>query len=67
MSEYTDTLQSLENDYEAQLLNEFYNQEKIHWKPVSNQEKKLQLQKIRDNYYSVKKAINQKLKDKVND
>ncbi len=34
--------QNLENDYEAQLLNDFYNQE--------NENKKEKLEKIKDNY-----------------
>ena len=34
--------QSLENDYEAQLLNDFYNQE--------NENKKEKLEKIKNNY-----------------
>lgn len=35
--------QNIENDYEAQQLNEFYNQE-------DNKSKKEKLEKIRDNY-----------------
>ena len=65
MSDYTDLLQAIENDYEAQLLNEYFNQEKIHWEPVSNKKKKLE--EIREKYYQTRKMIKQKIKGKVND
>ena len=65
MSDYTDLLQAIENDYEAQLLNEYFNQEKIHWEPVSN--KKNKLEEIREKYYQTRKMIKQKIKGKVND
>lgn len=57
--------QNIENDYEAQLLNEFYNQEKIYLESVSNKKKKLE--EIRDKYYQMRKMIKQKIKGKVND
>ena len=51
MKNYIDTLQALENDYEAERLNEFYNQEQIEWKPVAKSQKRIQLEKIRNTYY----------------
>lgn len=51
--------QNIENDYEAQQLNEFYNQE--------NEDKKDKLQKIRNNYYLQKIISIKKMKEKVND
>lgn len=51
--------QNIENEYEAQQLNEFYNQE--------NEDKKDKLQKIRDNYYLQKIISIKKMKEKVND
>ena len=51
--------QNLENDYEAQLLNEFYNQE--------NEFKKEKLKKVRNNYYKQKTIIQNKIKEKLND
>lgn len=60
MKEYTDNLQALENDYEAERLNEFYNQEQIEWKPVAKSQKRIQLEKIRENYYKIKTMIKQK-------
>lgn len=58
MKNYIDTLQALENDYEAQQLNEFYNQE-------DNEVKKEKLKKIRDDYYSKKIIVSTKLKEKM--
>ena len=40
---YEKSHKDLENDYESQQLNEFYNQE-------DNKEKKEKLEKVRDNY-----------------
>ena len=51
--------QNLENDYEAQLLNEFYNQE--------NESKKEKLKKVRNTYYKQKTIIQNKIKEKLND
>ena len=51
--------QNIENEYEAQQLNEFYNQE--------NEDKKDKLQKIRNNYYLQKIISNKKMKEKVHD
>lgn len=48
----TDLLQALDNDYEAQLLNEFYNQE--------NESKKEKLQKIKDKYKQNKLQLSKK-------
>ena len=52
------TMQNIENDYEAQQLNEFYNQE-------DNEAKKEKLKKIRDDYYSKKIIVSIKLKEKM--
>ena len=52
------TYKDLENDYEAQQLNEFYNQE-------DNKAKKEKLKKIRDNYYLKKIIVSNKLKEKT--
>ena len=52
------TNKDLENDYEAQQLNEFYNQE-------DNKAKKEKLKKIRDNYYLKKIIVSTKLKEKM--
>jgi len=46
------TLQKIENEYEAQQLNEFYNQE--------NEEKRKKLEKIRNKYYKQKIILKQK-------
>lgn len=51
--------QNIENEYEAQQLNEFYNQE--------NEDKKDKLQKIRNNYYLQKIISIKKMKEKVHD
>ena len=51
--------QNIENEYEAQQLNEFYNQE--------NEDKKDKLQKIRNNYYLQKIISIKKMKEKIND
>ena len=48
--------QNIENEYEAQQLNEFYNQE--------NEDKKNKLQKIRNNYYLQKIISIKKMKEK---
>ena len=66
MSNYIDLLQALENDYEAQLLNEFYNQENIHWKPVSNISKLKKLKEIRKNYRLKQLFIKRKMKENIN-
>lgn len=58
MKNYSKLVQSLENDYEAQQLNEFYNQE-------DNEVKKEKLKKIRDDYYSKKIIVSTKLKEKT--
>ena len=47
---------SIENDYEAQLLNEFYSQE--------NEGKKKKLEKIRDNYHLQQTILKLKQKEK---
>lgn len=52
------TYKDLENDHEAQQLNEFYNQE-------DNEAKKEKLKKIRDDYYSKKIIVSTKLKEKM--
>ena len=59
MKNYLKLVQSLENDYEAQQLNEFYNQE-------DNKAKKEKLKKIRDNYFLKKIIVLYKLKEKIN-
>lgn len=66
MKNYIDTLQALENDYEAERLNEFYDQEQIEWKPVAKSQKRIQLEKIRKNYYKVKTMITKKEKINAN-
>ena len=58
MKNYSKLVQSLENDYEAQQLNEFYNHE-------DNEAKKEKLKKIRDDYYSKKIIVSIKLKEKM--
>lgn len=58
MKNYLKLVQSLENDYEAQQLNEFYNQE-------DNKAKKEKLKKIRDDYYLKKIIVSTKLKEKM--
>lgn len=67
MKNYTDTLQALENDYEAERLNEFYDQEQIEWKPVAKSQKRIQLEKIRNTYYLKRTILQQNLKGKSND
>ena len=64
---YIDTLQALENDYEAERLNEFYNQERIEWKPVAKSQKRIQLEKIRNTYYLKRTILQQNIKGKSND
>ena len=58
MKNYSKLIQSLENDYEAQQLNEFYNQE-------DTEAKKEKLKKIRDDDYSKKIIVSTKLKEKM--
>ena len=58
MKNYSKLVQSLENDYEAKQLNDFYNQE-------DNEAKKEKLKKIRDDYYSKKIIVSTKLKEKM--
>ena len=58
MKNYSKLIQSLENDYEAQQLNEFYNQE-------DTEAKKEKLKKIPDDYYSKKIIVSTKLKEKM--
>lgn len=58
MKNYLKLAQSLENDYEAQQLNEFYNQE-------DNKAEKEKLKKIRDDYYLKKIIVSTKLKEKM--
>ena len=67
MKNYIDTLQALENDYEAERLNEFYNQERIEWKPVAKSQKQIQLEKIRNTYYLKRTILQQNIKGKSND
>lgn len=67
MKNYIDTLQALENDYEAERLNEFYNQERIEWKPVAKSQKRIQLEKIRNTYYLKRTILQQNIKGKSND
>lgn len=67
MKNYIDTLQALENDYEAERLNEFYNQEQIEWKPVAKSQKRIQLEKIRNTYYLKRTVLQQNIKGKSND
>lgn len=67
MKNYIDTLQALENDYEAEKLNEFYNQEQIEWKPVAKSQKRIQLEKIRNTYYLKRTILQQNIKGKSND
>lgn len=67
MKNYIDTLQALENDYEAERLNEFYNQERIAWKPVAKSQKRIQLEKIRNTYYLKRTILQQNIKGKLND
>lgn len=57
MKNYSKLVQSLENEYEAQQLNDFYNQEEIEWKPITKSQKQIKLEKIRKNYYKFKKFI----------
>ena len=61
---YFKIMQNIENDYEAQQLNEFYDQERIEWKPVAKSQKRIQLEKIRENYYKIKTMITKKGKNK---
>ena len=67
MKNYIDTLQALENDYEAERLNEFYNQEQIEWKPVAKSQKRIKLEKIRNTYYLKRTILQQNIKGKSND
>lgn len=67
MKNYINTLQALENDYEAERLNEFYDQEQIEWKPVAKSQKRIQLEKIRNMYYLKRTILQQNIKGKSND
>lgn len=67
MKNYINTLQALENDYEAERLNEFYDQEQIEWKPVAKSQKRIQLEKIRNTYYLKRTILQQNIKGKSND
>ena len=67
MKNYIDTLQALENDYEAERLNEFYDQEQIEWKPVAKSQKRIRLEKIRNTYYLKRTVLQQNIKGKSND
>ena len=67
MKNYIDILQALENDYEAERLNEFYNQEQIEWKPVAKSQKRIQLEKIRNVYYLKRTILQKNIKGKSND
>ena len=67
MKNYIDTLQALENDYEAERLNDFYDQERIEWKPVAKSQKRIQLEKIRNTYYLKRTILQQNIKGKSND
>ena len=60
MSEYIDILQDIENDYESQLLNDFYNQEDI-----SKSLTRKKIEKYRKKYYE-QKMLEKILKDKMN-
>ena len=67
MKNYIDTLQALENDYEAERLNEFYNEEQIEWKPVAKLQKRIKVEKIRNTYYLKRTILQQNIKGKLND
>lgn len=67
MKNYINTLQALENDYEAERLNEFYDQEQIEWKPVAKSQKRIKLEKIRNTYYLKRTILQQNIKGKSND
>ena len=60
-------MQNIENDNEAQQLNEFYDQERIEWKPVAKSQKQIQLEKIRNTYYLKRTILQQNIKGKSND
>ena len=64
---YFKIMQNIENDYEAQQLNEFYDQERIEWKPVAKSQKQIQLEKIRNTYYLKRTILQQNIKGKSND
>ena len=64
---YFKIMQNIENDYEAQQLNEFYDQEQIEWKPVAKSQKRIQLEKIRNMYYLKRTILQQSIKGKSND
>ena len=59
--------QNIEDEYETQLLNEFYNQEDIHWEPILNYNKKEKLIKIKNKYHQTKSIINKIIKRKTYD
>ena len=67
MKNHIDTLQALENDYEAERLNEFYDQEQIEWTPVAKSQKRIQLEKIRNVYYLKRTILQKNIKGKSND
>ena len=64
---YFKIMQNIENDYKAQQLNEFYDQERIEWKPVAKSQKQIQLEKIRNTYYLKRTILQQNIKGKSND
>ena len=64
---YFKIMQNIENDYKAQQLNEFYDQERIEWKPVAKSQKRIQLEKIRNTYYLKRTILQQNIKGKSND
>lgn len=67
MVDYPDISKDIENDHEAQLLNEFYNQkEEVHWRPVAKSEKQQNLERIRDTYYLNKAILQKKMEGKLN-
>ena len=55
---YEKSYKELEDDYESQQLNEFYNQE-------DNKEKKERLKKMRDDYYLKQSVLKLKMKEKI--
>lgn len=67
MTNHIKLSQRIENDYEAQLLNDFYNQEQIEWKPVAKSQKRIQLEKIRNMYRLKRTILQQNTKGKLND
>lgn len=51
---------ALDETHETMKLNEFFNQEPIHWKPVAKSEKQQELEQIRDKY-----RVNQLIKKEI--